>query len=92
MSVSVRTSAERERFRLRLLSLLLTERFRPLDWLAVVAVMAENGPQTISRQAKAPCIEASPHHQLMRDPTVQLSCNPLCYDYFASLTTEPQTG
>ena len=30
--------------------------------------------------------------QLMRDTTVQFSCNPLGYGYFASLTTESQTG
>ena len=52
-------------------------------------------------------MDSSPHHfqtgespvhrgfaapQLMRDTTVQFSCNPLSYGYFASPTTESQTG
>ena len=52
-------------------------------------------------------MDSSPHHfqagesplhrgfaapQLMRDTTVQFSCNPLGYGYFASPTTESQTG
>ena len=52
-------------------------------------------------------MDSSPHHfqagesplhrgfaapQLMRDTTVQFSCNPLGYGYFASPTTESQRG
>ena len=49
-------------------------------------------PHTISRQAKAPAYGGFAAPQLMRDTTVQFSCNSLGYGYFASPTTESQTG
>ena len=53
---------------------------------------AENGVSPKFQTSEAnKCEEyGSAAPQLMRDSTVQLSCNPLGYDYFASLTTELQ--
>ena len=49
-------------------------------------------PHTISRQAKAPVHRGFAAPQLMRDASVQFSCDPLGYGFFASPTTESQTG